>query len=451
MKYKKRTNDKRPEMGYSPHMPDQNDDLLTIDSIVAGGDGLARRADGCVVFVPRTAPGELVRVEYTETHRQWRRARVLRIEKPSPDRRDPPCPYYGACGGCQLQHLRYEAQLRAKASIVTDALRRIGGFEAPAIDVVPSPGEFGYRNRISFVLRRGGTGVAAGFHGVDDPDAVVDIAACPLAEEPINEVWSALRSSWGPAAEKLPGGELRLTLRVNHAGRVGLAIETVGNRPAPGRYTLDRSLVETIEPLESVWVMGRRGEISAAAGAPALSERIGPYEFALAGTAFVQVNRDVAASMDAYVREQCGDVAGRRVIDAYSGFGTRALDLADGGAIALGIDTDGPAVAAAARLAHHHGLAAAFVAARVERRIARDLPADVVILNPPRSGVAAAVTDALVKTPAGRVVYVSCDPATLARDLKRLATRYRPAAWRAFDLFPQTAHVETVVTLDFTS
>lgn len=429
-------------------MTNQDTDLLTIESIIAGGDGLARRADGCVVFVPRTAPGEQVEVEYTETHRQWRRARVVRIEESSPDRRDPPCPHYDRCGGCQLQHLRYQAQLRAKASVVSDALRRIGGFDVPAIDVFPSPHEFGYRNRISIVLRRADGNVAAGFHRFDDPAAVTDVDACPLAEAPINEVWAALRASWGPAAEKLPAGdELRLTLRVNHEGRVGLAIERASGGDGTAGRVPGASLIDEIEPLDSVWVMGRGGKVSAVAGAPALTERIGPHEFALAGTAFVQVNRGVAATMDAYVREQCGDAGRKRMIDAYCGFGTRTLELARAGAIALGIDTDGPAVAAAASLARHHGLSAAFVAARVERRITRDLPAEVVILNPPRKGAAAAVTDALVKTPAGRIVYVSCDPATLARDLKRLTPHYQMIARRAFDLFPQTSHVETVVTL----
>jgi 23S rRNA (uracil1939-C5)-methyltransferase len=417
---------------------------LTIESIVAGGDGLARRPDRCVVFVPRTAPGERIEATVTEGRRQWMRARLTRVIDPSPDRREPPCPHYDRCGGCQLQHIEYAAQLSAKAGIVADAFRRLGRLDAPPVEVTPSPHELGYRNRISVVLRRGDTGsVTAGFHALGNDD-LVDIDACPLAEDPINQVWAALRTAWGDGATELPKGhELRLTLRSNHQGRVGLAIE--GSRG--GGHAGIARLVEGIDILDSVWILGKRGAVARHAGLETMPERLGGYEIPLAGTAFTQVNRAAADLMNEYVVEQCGDVSKRRVVDAYCGFGTRTVALARAGAITVGIDFDTTAIEAASRLAREAGLGAVFIGARVERRIRKELPADVVVLNPPRSGIAPDVTHALLDRPAERLVYVSCDPATLARDLKRLSPGYRLNACRAFDLFPQTSHVETVATL----
>ncbi|KPK79883.1 MAG: hypothetical protein AMS25_11015, partial [Gemmatimonas sp. SM23_52] len=154
-------------------------DTVQIDAIIAGGDGLARASDGRVVFVPRAATGERVEVEYSEEHRQWARGRLLRILEASPHRRDPPCPFYDRCGGCQLQHLRYEAQLDAKALIVADSLRRLGGTEIEPPPVSPSSRELGYRNRVTFVLRRSGDCVSAGFHAAQTPGEIVDVDHCP--------------------------------------------------------------------------------------------------------------------------------------------------------------------------------------------------------------------------------------------------------------------------------
>jgi 23S rRNA (uracil1939-C5)-methyltransferase len=357
----------------------------------------------------------------------------------SPHRRDAPCPHYAECGGCQLQHIDYAAQLAARGGIVADALRRIARIDAPPIEVEPSPRELGYRNRVSFTLTRGGDRVTAGFHALEDAGRVVDIDACPLAEAPVNAVWSSLRENWGDGAALLPrGAELRLTLRATAAGRTGLAIEGARDAGEPAE------LLERVEGLDAVWVIGDHGVLGYA-GEESLSERWHGAEIPLAGTAFVQVNREVAEALDRYAREQCGEVAGRRVVDAYCGFGLRALALARDGAEVTGIDLDTHAISAAKSLASGSG--ARFVAGRTEDAIASLLPADVVVLNPPRRGVARPALAALAGRPPERIVYIGCDPATLARDLGALAQRFELSACRAFDLFPQTANVETVATL----
>ena len=416
-------------------------DVLEITSIIAGGDGIARRPDGCTVFVPRTAPGERVEVQYTEIRKQWRRARVVRVLEESVDRRDPPCPHYEQCGGCQLQHLNYDAQLNAKAGIVVDAFRRIGGLDIELPDIVRSKLELGYRNRVSFALRRQGSDVVAGFHRHDDPDVIVDIDRCPLAEARVNDVWERLRASWGRRASDLPQGrELRLTLRANTEGEVGLAIEGGREPGAP------KKLLAEVDGLVSIWSLGSSGEVTRFAGKERLEDTWGLYKIPVAGSAFVQVNRGVAAEIDRYVREQCGPVADKRVVDAYCGFGLVAIDLAREGAHVVGIDFDRHAIATASSIASELNANAHFKRGNVERLLSHELPADVVILNPPRRGVAKPVVDALLKRPPGHIVYISCNPATLARDVKGLSSHFAVDVCRGFDLFPQTAHVETVTT-----
>lgn len=415
---------------------------VQIHSIAAGGEGVGRLEDGRVVFVHRTAPGEGVEVQLTEQRGRWARGRLLQVLHPSPERREAPCPYYGRCGGCTLEHLEYDAQLRAKARIVSDALQRIGGREVPEPEVVPSPREFRYRNRVSFAVRRVGAGrVVAGFHELGQPDRIVDLGgACLLPEDPIARVWDRLRAAWGQDARLLPSGEqLRLTLRATADGEVSLLVE---GGYSPGR--LD-DLLPAVEGLASIWHRPGPAPAHLAAGAPGLPETWGEERLELSGAAFLQVNRDAARGLEEHVVSLAGDVAGARVVDAYCGVGLHARRLARAGARVVGIELDPQAVAAAraAQLAE-----ATFLEGTVEAMLPDALPADLVILNPPRAGVAEQVTEALRSTPPPRMLYVSCNPATLARDLKRLGAEFQISSVRCFDLFPQTAHVETVVLLE---
>ena len=266
---------------------------------------------------------------------------------------------------------------------------------------------------------------------------------CLLAESPINEVWAALRAAWDRTVKCLPPGpELRLTFRVNSSNAVGLAIEGCRGKGRPDE------LLELADNLAAVWLLNRRGDILEKVGVPTLDEHIGPYVVPLAGTAFLQINRDIAAHLDAYVQELCGPVEDKCIIDAYCGFGLRALDLAKFGASVTGIERDRHAVNAAKRLARQLGISAHFMAGDVEYNLKQVVPADTVILNPPRHGVAGPVIDTLLRREVTQVIYVSCNPATLARDVQRLSAGFRLESLRAFDLFPQTAHVETVAVLN---
>ncbi|HET8654890.1 MAG TPA: TRAM domain-containing protein [Longimicrobiaceae bacterium] len=419
---------------------------VAIDSIAAGGEGVGRLADGRVVFVHRTAPGDVAEVELTERHPRWARGRLLRVVEPSPQRRPAPCPFYDRCGGCTLEHLEYAAQLAAKARIVSDALTRIGGLAIAPPAVVPSPRELRYRNRVSFALRRLGTGrVVAGFHALGNPRRIVDMdGRCLLPEEPIALVWERLRAAWGPDAHLLPpGAELRLTLRATEAGAVSLLVE---GGFSPGR---PEELLSTVEGLASIWHRPGPAAPRLVAGAPGLPETWGEETVALGGAAFLQVNRAAARLLEDHVMERAGDVTGLRVVDAYCGVGLHARRLARAGARVVGIELDPDAVAAARAGAVPGAL---FEEGPVEQLLPGALPADLLILNPPRAGVAPEALDALLAAPPPRILYISCNPATLARDLKRLGEgAFELRSVRAFDLFPQTAHVETVAELALTS
>lgn len=414
---------------------------LRITGIAAGGAGVGRLADGRAIFVHRTAPGEEVEARVVEEKRRWARGRLERVLAPAPERREAPCRFYARCGGCTLEHLTYPAQLQAKRVLVTEAMRRIGGIAPPALEITASPEEFRYRNRVSFTLVRLAHGrVAAGFHELERPARILDVDGdCLLPEPAVATAWSALRRHWGPDANRLPPGErLRLTLRATGAGAVSLLVE---GGYGPGRPD---ELRERVPKLAAVWHRPGTGSPVLLAGAESLAESWEEEDLALSGAVFLQVNRGAAARLEEYVAELAGEVAGARVVDAYCGVGLHARRLARRGARVLGIELDPLAVAEARRSAPE---GATFEVARVEDALPAALPADLVILNPPRSGLDPAVPGQLLGAPPARLTYVSCDPATLARDLGRLANGFSVASVHAFDLFPQTAHVETVVAL----
>jgi 23S rRNA (uracil1939-C5)-methyltransferase len=416
-------------------------EAVRIRAIAAGGEGVGSLADGRAVFVHRTAPGEQVEVELLEERGRWARGRLLRVIEPGDARREAPCRHYDRCGGCTLEHLVYQEQLAAKGRIVADALQRIAGIHLDPPDVVASPREFRYRNRVSFSLVRLGVGrVVAGFHALHSPSTVVRIDGdCLLPEEPIAAAWDALRNGWGADANLLPSGErLRLTLRSTAAGSVSLLVE---GGYGPGR---PEELIERVPGLNAIWFRPRGEAARFLAGTPGLPETWGDEDFEVGGSAFLQVNRGGAELLEEHVLGLVGDPHGLRIIDAYCGIGLHARRLARGGASVVGIELDVEAVEIAERAAVS---GTRFVVGRVEELIPAHLPADLLILNPPRAGVDPAVLDAVTATPPGRIIYISCDPATLSRDLKRLSANHRLDSVRCFDLFPQTAHVETVASL----
>jgi 23S rRNA (uracil1939-C5)-methyltransferase len=399
---------------------------LTIDRLAAGGEGVGRH-EGMAVFVPRTAPGDRVRARL-ELHRRFARGTVETLLQPSPERVNPPCDHYQVdrCGGCQLQHLAYDAQVSAKRAIVRDALVRIGKREVDAPVVEPSADQWRYRRKLTLAMRRrADRSWVMGLHPYDDPVGVFQLDDCPITDERIVAAWREIMA----AGELLPP---MLALR----GAVLLAeSEMVFSLEGGVDWTTASEFFDAVPSIAALWCKADgRGRVLVARRGAAASD-----------PSFMQVNEGVADALHAYVLERTRRHAPSSVVDAYAGSGATAVPLATAGArvVAIELDRDATARCAARLPAGSHA-----VAGRVEDLLERALPADVVLVNPPRSGVDERVTAILQNAaqPPHAVIYVSCDPATLARDVARLP-RYRIASLRAFDMFPQTAHVETVCEL----
>jgi 23S rRNA (uracil1939-C5)-methyltransferase len=399
---------------------------VTIDSIAAGGDGIAR-TEGVVVFVPRTAPGDRARVRL-DTRKRFARGTVEEILTPSPQRVDPLCYHYrmDKCGGCQLQHMRYDAQIEAKRGIIRDTLTRIGKRAVDLPTVEPSRKEWRYRRKLTLAMRRDSNGEwVIGLHPYDDPVGVFQLADCPITDERVMEIWRQVMEA---RPHFPPADELRASVQLVDDG-ASVVMEGGHTWPARSQF------FQVVSSATSLWWRPTNRARSLVA------ER-GPHA---AAASFTQVNTEVAAELRAYVLDRARSHRPATVVDAYAGSGATAIPLARGGARVVAIESDRDAVAACASQLPDGSRA---VAGRVEDQLAAALPADVVLINPPRTGVHEQVSTLLqAATPAPRaVIYVSCDPATLARDLSRMP-RFRIASLRAFDMFPQTAHVETVCEL----
>ena len=398
---------------------------VAIDSIGAGGDGVGRAA-GMVIFVPRSAPGDVLDVAL-HGKKRFARGTIVAVERPSPDRVTPPCEHYvrDRCGGCQLQHLAYGAQLRAKGGIIADSLARIGKRSVDAPVVHASDEEWRYRRKLTLHLRHAEGEWIAGLHPYDDAAAVFDLHDCPITDSAVMAVWAELRGAF----DLLPRVRaLRVAVQLVPGG----ASVTVSGGDA-WNYS-DRFFAAAPSVTELWWkpedqrprhVASRRGATQA-------------------GASFTQINAGVAARLHAHVLDRARSGDPRRVVDAYAGTGATAIPLANDGRTVTAIEWDHDAVA---QLRERLPAPSSAIAGRVEEHLDRCLPADVMLLNPPRTGVDARVTELLEHaSPQPRIIYVSCDPATLARDLQRLPG-YDIAGLRAYDMFPQTAHVETVCEL----
>ena len=396
--------------------------------LATGGDGVGRMEDGRTVFVPRSAAGDLVELTDLRLHRRYARARASRLLEPSPDRVEPRCPHYvqDQCGGCQLQHIGSPVQREARRGFVGDALRRIGGLDVPDPEIVPSGQEFEYRTKITLAVDAGGERI--GLHPLDQPDRVFDLRRCHITSPDLMALWTEVRER----RSLLPPDLRRLVLRLDRAGRRHLVLVTEGAEARVRAESLHRELAGRGSEA-TVWLQAEGTEAEAVAGAPE------PFP----ATVFEQVHPAMGDKVRAFALAALGDVDGRHVWDLYAGIGETTSALVLAGASVESVESDPRAVAEA----EARGPAAGRHLGRVERVLGRLRRPGLVITNPPRIGMDARVGAGLERSAPERIVYVSCDPATLARDLTRLPS-YRLVAATAFDLFPQTAHVETVAVLD---
>jgi 23S rRNA (uracil1939-C5)-methyltransferase len=396
--------------------------------LAAGGDGVGKLSDGRTVFVPRTAPGDLVELSQLQEHRRFARARPQRVLQPSPHRVEPRCPHYVGddCGGCQLQHVDNETQLESRRGFVGDALRRIAKRDVPDPPIVPANQTYDYRTRLTLHVEAGGRRI--GLYRYHRADQVFDLVRCHITVPELMELWQVVRK----LRALLPPELEQVVLRLDRKGGRHLLLRVGGGEVWSGADRLRREL-ERRGTAATVWWQPPGGAARAMAGAAE----------AFPATVFEQVHPEMGDRVRAFAVEQLGDASGRRVWDLYAGIGETTQQLVVRGAVVESVELDRRAVAEA----EARGPSARRHTGRVEDRLRELRRPDLVIANPPRTGMDQRVTAELERIRPARLVYISCDPATLARDLARLP-HFRLVSVQAFDLFPQTTHVETVAVLE---
>ena len=438
---------------------------LVVDDLAFGGEGVGR-ADGYVVVVRGGLPGDRLRVRVLESRSRFGRAVIEEVLTPSPDRVEAPCPYFGRCGGCRLQHLAYPAQLAFKEKQVRDCLTRLGGlgpFELRPI--VPAPAPYGYRNKMEFTVA--GPGPHIGLHQAERYDVVLDIERCLLQSDTMNALLDELRvqtraralTVWEPQSER---GLLRF-VAVREGQRTGEAMVNIVGSAADvetlvpvaealrARVPATTSVVLNVNDTKSSVATGSEEHLLL--GRDHITERLGAVTFRVSAASFFQTNTAQAERLFAMVAEACELTGDETVLDLYSGTGAISLLLAGRARHVYGIELVPASVADAARNAQANGITNCTFLAGEVRHVLPALAADgvrpaVVVADPPRAGFHPKALGALAGVAPARIVYVSCNPSTLARDVGDLVRQGYRLDWvQPVDMFPQTPHIEAVARL----
>jgi 23S rRNA (uracil1939-C5)-methyltransferase len=440
---------------------------LRVDSLAYGGNGVAR-LDGFVVFVRAGLPGDTVRARITKVQRRHAEAIATEVIEAGPQRVEAPCAHFPACGGCRFQDLAYDAQLAAKHAWVEDSLRRIAGIAEPPLEqIVPAEAIFRYRNKMEYSFAPGPDGrPVLGLHRSGRWDEVLGIEDCHLTTELGNRIRNAVEE-WA-LEERLPAydqataeGYLRhlIVREGRNTGQVLVQLVTHERE----RFDRER-LIEVLQAFPEVtsiqWTVNDTpAEVTNLPtellwGEDAIEEEIGGLRFRIRPNAFLQTNTRMAERLYELARAEAGLSGHETVYDLYCGIGTIGLSLARDALTVWGIEISEESVACAIENAELNAIGnAAFFAGNVGQvlRELRDRAGepDLVVVDPPRAGLAGKALKRLGELAAPRVVYVSCNPTTLAGDTKRLVEDYGYGLIRTtpVDMFPHTPHVESVSLL----
>jgi 23S rRNA (uracil1939-C5)-methyltransferase len=440
---------------------------VRIESLAYGGNGVGR-VDGFVVFVRGGLPGDRVRARVTKTKRGFAEAATEEVLEPSAQRVAPPCPYFGVCGGCRFQDLAYEAQIAQKERQVRDALERIGRFASPPLEpILPSVAEYGYRNKLEYTFSEGADGVVLGFHKLGRWDELIGVDPCLLTTDLGNAVRNAVRE-WA-REERLDAydqrtGEGYLRQLVVREGRntgqiLVVLVTSPGERFETG-YFVD--VLRQFPEVRSIqWAVneasGQHTNLPASVlwGEDAIEEELLGLRFRLRPNAFLQTNTAMAERLYELVRNFAALKGSENVFDLYCGTGTIGLSLAARARAVWGVEISEEAVACAIENAELNGIEnARFFAGNVsqslEELVGHAGDPDVAIVDPPRAGLAGKALRRTGRLGAARIVYVSCNPTTLASDLQVLRDEFGYDLIRCHpvDMFPQTPHVESVSLLE---
>lgn len=401
---------------------------LKMEKMVYGGDCLGRLPDGRAIFIPFVLPGEVIKAMITEDKKRYARGLPIEWIERSPDRISPRCIHFGECGGCQYQNLDYAKQLAAKEDILKDQFQRIAQIENPPIQtIIPSPEPWYYRNHVQFQL--GQAGELGYIHA--DGEHLLIIEECHLPEEPINKLWPQL-----DLGEE--SGVYRLGIRHDSFGEMMLVME--GEDPTPPQFSEDIPVSAVYTPPEA--------RLTVLAGEDHLVYTILDRHFQVSARSFFQVNTPLAETMVTYLLDHLPLTDESRLLELYAGVGLFSAFLAAKVGHLTAIESSGSACHDFITNLDDFDNIILYEADVEAVMPSLNMPIDLVIADPPRSGLAPAVHDALANLLPKQIAYISCDPATLARDVKKLIENgYHLNSVQPFDLFPQTAHIESVVMM----
>ncbi|MFE4107601.1 23S rRNA (uracil(1939)-C(5))-methyltransferase RlmD [Almyronema epifaneia] len=441
---------------------------LEITGLNSTGEGVGRWQER-VVFVPDTVPGDRVQTRLLRIKPTYGWGKLLQVETASPDRIKPACIVADKCGGCQWQTVAYTEQLAAKQQQVEDALKRIGGFDTIKVEPILPSAPLAYRNKATYPLGRSDTQqVQAGYYR-KGTHKLINLNRCPVQDERLDPFLSEIKQDiaeqgWPIYDESTQRGALRhLSLRIGRrTGQVLLTL--VSTRPRLGNLEEQaQTWLQRYPHLVGVMLNHNAQQTNAifggttycVAGQPYVEEQFANLQLRVGPTNFFQVNTEQAEQLLAVILAELNLQGHERVVDAYCGIGTLTLPIADQAKHCLGLEVSKDSVQQAQTNAAINGISNVdFQVGAVEDWLPQvgerlGTPIDVVVLDPPRKGCTPAVLRSLIELAPHRIVYMSCNPATLARDLKTLCEQggYQLQRVQPADFFPQTAHVECVAFL----
>ncbi len=410
---------------------------VRFEKMVYGGDCLGRMPDGRAIFVPFVLPGELAEIELTEQKERFARGRLVKLLERSPELVDPTCPYFSVCGGCHYQHLSYAQQVALKRNLVRDQLERIGKLtNLPEIEITASPNPFGYRNQVQFHPTHAENADATLHLGykLATSDEVLPIEKCLLIPDELNELLTQIEL-------EADSGIARLAMRIDNDGEIMLVFE--GQSDEPPELSIEL-------PVSSTY-LSPDGRSLNLGGNDAMVYRVLGKDFLVSPESFFQVNLPVAEEMVRHVLALIEGKENLSILELYSGVGLFTRFLAPHASQLTAIESAPSAcfdfvgnLDEFENISLYEGAVEVILPELVEKI----KPIDLVVLDPPRAGLNARARQALVDLTPQEIIYISCDPSTLARDLRYFSEKaYSLQSVHAFDMFPQTAHVETMTVL----
>lgn len=444
---------------------------LQIEELSPRGHGVAR-ANGEELSVQGTLPGDRIQVRVIRRQSGKSEGRVVKMEEPGPDRVSARCRHFGPCGGCSLQHMGYPAQTQWKRMVLEETLRREGGItRLPDTELIPMEDPWAYRNKMEFTFGQEADRITLGFHERGSFQRIVDIVRCEIAPPQVSRLLeavkrSAQRSGLKSYNPKIHQGFWRYAVvRASQTSGELMLVVVTNDGPAQPLEEMAREIPREVPELKSIYwgVSTKVSDVASAerlthlAGLEFLEDRVGELKFEIGPTEFIQPNLTLAARVYEAIRARAGLTGREAVYDLYCGIGLIALALAAGARVVYGVESDRKNVDAAQRNAQLNGISnAVFLWGRLEdllknRALFRTGPRpEVVVLDPPRAGLHPEVYGPLLEAGVERLLYLSCNPASLARDLKVLRQRdprLTLESVQLFDFFPHTFHMEVLVSL----